>query len=138
EDEFAPGEFIPRTPAIAEAYAWGQELHKGQYRLSGEPYFETHCVWVAGFLDKLIGREAWTIAALLHDAVEDQGETLDAIRERFPGPLGEEVAYIVDGVTKISNPRDGRTREIETLRKLAQFRDPGVYLVKLADKSHNL
>ncbi|WP_322805812.1 HD domain-containing protein [Thermanaerothrix sp.] len=138
EDEFAPGEFIPRTPAIAEAYAWGQELHKGQYRLSGEPYFETHCVWVAGFLDKLIGREAWTIAALLHDAVEDQGETLDAIRARFPGPLGEEVAYIVDGVTKISNPRDGRTREIETLRKLAQFRDPGVYLVKLADKSHNL
>jgi len=138
EDEFAPGEFVPRTPAIAEAYRWGKELHKGQVRLNGDPYFETHCVWVGAFLDRLIGREAWTIAGLLHDAVEDQGERLEAIRERFPGPLGEEVAYIVDGVTKISNPRDGRTREIETLRKLAQFRDPGVYLVKLADKSHNL
>ncbi len=138
EDEFHPGEFTPRTPAIAETYRWGKELHAGQSRLSGEPYFETHCAWVAGFMDKLVGNEAWTIAALLHDSIEDQGETLEKIRTKFPGPLGEEVAYIVDGVTKISNPRDGRSREIETLRKIAQFRDPGVFLVKLADKSHNV
>ncbi len=138
DDEFHPGEFKPRTPAIAEAYRWGQELHAGQSRLSGEPYFETHCAWVAGFIDKLVGNEAWTIAALLHDSIEDQGETLEQIKAKFPGQLGEEVAYIVDGVTKISNPRDGRSREIETLRKIAQFRDPGVFLVKLADKSHNV
>lgn len=138
EDEFHPQPFVARTPAIAEAYRWGRELHDGQTRMSGEPYFDTHCVWVAGFLDRLVGNEAWTIAALLHDSIEDQGESLEQIKAKFPGKLGEEVAYIVDGVTKISNPRDGRSREIETLRKIAQFRDPGVFLVKLADKSHNV
>lgn len=135
---FNVSEFIPRTPAIAEAYAWGQKLHAGQKRLSGEPYFETHCAWVAGFIDQLVGNEAWTIAALLHDSVEDQGETLEEIRQRFPGSMGEEVAHIIDGVTKISAPRDGRSRELETLRKIAMFRDPAVFLVKLADKSHNI
>lgn len=136
--DFDHNNFEARTPAIAEAYRWGQELHAGQKRLSGEPYFETHCGWVGAYLDKLVGNEAWTIAGLLHDSVEDKGESLDRIREKFPGPLGEQVAYIVDGVTKLSNPRDGRSRELETLRKIAMFRDPGVFLVKLADKSHNL
>lgn len=136
--EFDPGDFQARTPAIADAYAWGRELHSGQTRLSGEPYFETHCGWVGAFLDRLVANEAWTIAGLLHDAVEDSGESLDRIRQRFPGPLGAEVAHVVDGVTKLSNPRDGRSRELETLRKIAMFRDPGVFLVKLADKSHNL
>ena len=136
--EFDPGVFHPRTAAITHAYELGRELHGGQLRYSGDSYFETHCVWVGGYIDKLVGNEAWTIAGLLHDTVEDQGETLDRIKAEFPGPLGEEVAFIVDGVTKISNPRDGRSREIETLRKMAQFRDPGVFLVKLADKSHNL
>src|SRR5574340_1463291 len=137
-DEFNVADFHPQTKAIARAYELGKELHAGQQRLSGEPYFETHCVWVAGFLDKLVDDEAWTIAGLLHDSVEDQGEPPERLNEAFPGALGEKVAYIVDGVTKISNPRDGKSREIETLRKIAQFRDPGVFLVKLADKSHNL
>ncbi len=137
-DEFEPGALIARTDAIAEAYRWGKELHGNQKRLSGEPYFETHCAWVGAFLDQLVGNEAWTIAGLLHDSVEDIGESLDQIRLKFPGPLGEEVAQIVDGVTKISNPRDGRSREMETLRKIAMFRNPGVFVVKLADKSHNL
>jgi GTP diphosphokinase / guanosine-3',5'-bis(diphosphate) 3'-diphosphatase len=137
-DEFEPGVFTPRTEAIAEAYRWGKELHAGQTRMSGEPYFETHCGWVGAFLDKLVGNEAWTIAGLLHDSVEDIGQSLEKIRDRFPGRLGEEVTLIIDGVTKISNPRDGRSREIETLRKIAMFRDPAVFIVKLADKSHNL
>jgi guanosine-3',5'-bis(diphosphate) 3'-pyrophosphohydrolase len=137
-EEFDPGEFVPRTHAIEKAYRWGQEVHAGQLRMSGEPYFETHCAWVAAFLDKLVGNEVWTIAGLLHDSVEDSGESLDRIKALFPGQLGEDVAYIVDGVTKLSNPRDGRSREMETLRKIAMFRDPGVFLVKLADKSHNL
>jgi guanosine-3',5'-bis(diphosphate) 3'-pyrophosphohydrolase len=136
--EFDFPRFIPRTPAMEEAYRWGQQLHAGQKRLSGESYFETHCAWVGGFLDRLIGNEAWTIAGLLHDAVEDEGGSLDQIRAQFPGKLGEEVAFIVDGVTKLSNPRDGRSREIETLRKIAIFRDPAVFLVKLADKTHNI
>lgn len=132
------GEFKPRTAHIAEAYRWGQKLHAGQKRMSGEPYFETHCGWVGAFLDRLVENEAWTIAGLLHDSVEDSGESLDQLRMKFPGPLGEEVAHIVDGVTKLSNPRDGRSRELETLRKIAMFRDPGIFLVKLADKSHNV
>jgi len=137
-NEFSPGEFVPRTRAMEEAYMWGKKLHAGQKRLSGESYFETHCGWVAAFIDRLVGNEAWTIAALLHDAVEDKGGTLEEIKQRFPGPLGEEVAYIVDGVTKLSAPRGGRSRELETLRKIAMFRNPGVFLVKLADKSHNI
>ncbi|MHB8135551.1 MAG: HD domain-containing protein [Anaerolineaceae bacterium] len=138
ENEFNPGIFIERTEAIKEAYRWGKELHDGQVRLSGEPYFETHCVWVASFIDKLVKNEAWTIAALLHDSVEDRDSNFSQIRDHFPGTLGEEVSYIVDGVTKISNPRDGSSRDLETLRKIARFQDPGVYLVKLADKSHNV
>lgn len=138
-DEFSIlGDFVPRTPAIARAYDLGKDLHKGQMRLSGEPYFETHCVWIAQFMDRLVENEAWTIASLLHDAVEDQGESLEAIQEMFPGILGKHIAYLVDGVTKMSNPRDGRSRELETLRKIARFRDPGVFLIKLADKSHNI
>jgi GTP diphosphokinase / guanosine-3',5'-bis(diphosphate) 3'-diphosphatase len=138
-DEFSrSGDFQPRTPAIAKAYDLGKKLHKGQLRLSGEPYFETHCVWIADFIDSLVQNEAWTISALLHDAVEDQGESLEEIQQLFPGILGKHIAYLVDGVTKMSNPRDGRSRELETLRKIARFRDPGVFLIKLADKSHNI
>ncbi len=136
--QFNPYQFEARTPAIAEAYAWGREIHAGQKRLSGEPYFEVHCGWVADFLDRLVQNESWTIAALLHDSTEDRGVTLDEIRARFPGELGERVAFIVDGVTKLSTPHNGRSRELETLRKIAMFRDPGVFLVKLADKSHNI
>jgi (p)ppGpp synthase/HD superfamily hydrolase len=138
-DEFdMSGVFELRTPAIAKAYELGKKLHKGQLRLSGEPYFDTHCVWIAQFIDRLVQNEAWTIAALLHDAVEDQGESLEEIQHYFPGLLGKHIAYLVDGVTKMSNPRDGRSRELETLRKIARFRDPGVFLIKLADKSHNI
>ncbi len=138
-DEFSfTGDFKPRTEAIAKAYELGKKLHKGQMRLSGEPYFETHCVWIAEFLDRLVENEAWTIAALLHDAVEDQVGSIEMIQSHFPGELGRNIAYLVDGVTKMSNPRDGRSREFETLRKIARFRDPGVFLIKLADKSHNI
>ena len=137
-DEFQVSEFVPRTEAIARAYEWGKKVHAGQLRLSGEPYFETHSAWVAAFVDKLVQKEAWTIAALLHDTVEDQGETFEEIKALFPGALGEEVAHIVDGVTKMSSPREGTTREMETLRKIAMFRDPAVFIVKLADKSHNM
>ena len=138
-DDFSNvGEFRPRTTAIAQAYDLGKKLHKGQIRLSGEPYFETHCVWIASFMDRLVQNEAWTIASLLHDVVEDQGESLEEIQREFTGVLGKHVAYLVDGVTKMSNPRGGRSRELETLRKIARFRDPGVFLIKLADKSHNI
>ncbi|MCE1253416.1 MAG: HD domain-containing protein, partial [Anaerolineae bacterium] len=94
--------------------------------------------WVAALLDRLVQNEAFTIAGLLHDSVEDDHCSLDDIRNHFPGSLGEEVAYIVDGVTKLGSPLEGHTRELETLRKLAIFSNPGVFLVKLADKTHNM
>lgn len=137
-DEIRLAEFRPRTENIARAYALGKDLHAGHMRLSGEPFFETHCVWIANFLEHLVANEPWTIAALLHDTVEDRSGSLDLIRQTFPGKLGEEVAYIVDGVTKLSVSRSGRSRQMETLRKIAMFRDPGVFLVKLADKTHNV
>lgn len=137
-DGFSVCDFVPQTPNIQKAWDWGKSVHAGQLRLSGEPYFETHCAWVASFVDQLVGKESWTIAALLHDTVEDQGETFEEIQSLFPGPLGEEVVHIIDGLTKMSNPRDGSSREIATLRKIAMFRDPAVFVVKLADKSHNL
>ena len=136
--EFKLDEFIPRTPAIAHAYEWGSKIHAGQKRLTGEPYFETHCGWVGNLVDQMAQNEAWTIAALLHDAVEDQDVTLEDIRAQFPGILGETIAPLVDGVTKLITSRDGRSKEIETLRKIAAYRDPGVFVIKLADRSHNI
>ena len=138
EKEFQLDEFHPRTAAIAHAYEWGRKIHTGQKRLTGEPYFETHCGWVGNLVDQMAQNEAWTIAALLHDAVEDQNVTLDDIRHEFPGILGETVAPLVDGATKLITSRDGRSKEIETLRKIAAHRDPGVFVIKLADRSHNI
>ncbi|NSW53053.1 MAG: HD domain-containing protein [Anaerolineae bacterium] len=138
EDELPIGDFKPRTEMMQRAFDWGRELHKGQIRLSGEPYFECHCGWVASLVDHLIGNEAWTIAALLHDAIEDQDVTLEDIHRKFPGPLGEEVGTIVDGTTKLITSRGGRSKEIETLRKIATFRNPAVFLIKLADRTHNM
>src|SRR5690606_16246793 len=88
--------------------------------------------------DTLVKIESWTIAAPLHDTVEHQGETLDDTRALRPGKLGADAAHIIDGCTKIRNPRAGASREMETLRKIAMFRDPAVFVIKLADKSHNL
>jgi len=136
--DYDASQFVPRTELISNAYNWGKELHAGHKRLSGEPYFETHCVWVAGYLDNLVHNETYTIASLLHDSVEDRQGTLEGIRSRYPGKLGEDVAHIVDGVTKLGSPPEGKSREMEALRKLVIFRDPGIFLVKLADKTHNL
>jgi (p)ppGpp synthase/HD superfamily hydrolase len=83
--EFHVEQFVPRTEAIARAWEWGKQVHGNQLRLSGEPYFETHCGWVAGFVDNLVHKESWTIAALLHDTIEDTGESLEKIKELFRG-----------------------------------------------------
>lgn len=137
-ESFHIGDFHPRTEQIRRAYEWGQELHKGQIRLSGEPYFDCHCGWVASLVEQLTGNEAWTIAALLHDAIEDQDATITDIINYFPAPLGEEVATIVDGTTKLITSHGGRSKELETLRKIASFRNPGVFIIKLADRTHNM
>ena len=123
---------------VERAYAFAEEKHAGQRRLSGEPYI-IHPVYVASILTE-IGIDAPTIAAgLLHDTVEDcEGVTLDLIRQEF----GDEVAMLVDGVTKLGKLdfTDREERQAETLRKmiLAMGKDIRVVLIKLADRLHNM
>ncbi len=109
--------------------------HRGQQRRSGEPYI-THPVAVAAILAEL-GMDTTTLtAALLHDTVEDTDFTLDQLREEF----GDDVASLVDGVTKLDRVAVGDRAQAETIRKMviAMARDPRVLVIKLADRLHNM
>ncbi len=122
---------------IREAYAFGEAAHQGQFRKSGEPYF-THPVEVAALLTEVHMDDATIITALLHDTVEDTGVTYNKIVEKF----GNEVAELVDGVTKLTNLElsSVETAQAENFRKLlmAMSKDVRVLLVKLADRLHNM
>ncbi|MCV6823257.1 MULTISPECIES: RelA/SpoT family protein [Halocynthiibacter] len=131
--------YNPNTDAekIAAAYAYGREMHKGQYRQSGEEYF-THPVAVAAILTEQQLDDATIITALLHDTIEDTKSTYTEIAERF----GKEVAELVDGVTKLTNLQlsSSETKQSENFRKLfmAMSKDMRVILIKLADRLHNM
>ena len=119
---------------IERAYAVAEEAHRGQKRKSGEAYI-THPVAVAQILADL-GIGAKTLAAaLLHDTVEDTDYTLDMLRADF----GEEVAMLVDGVTKLDKLKYGASAQAETVRKMvvAMSKDIRVLVIKLADRLHN-
>ena len=123
---------------VRRAYKFSEEAHKDKKRLSGEPYF-MHPVAVSVILTDLM-LDATTIAAgLLHDCIEDvDGVTVQSVAEEF----GQEVALLVDGVTKLRR-LDFTSREeaqAETLRKmfLAMAKDIRVVLIKLADRLHNM
>ncbi|GMA96980.1 GTP pyrophosphokinase [Pseudolysinimonas kribbensis] len=119
---------------IERAYAAADRAHAGQKRKSGEPYI-THPVAVAQILADL-GIGAKTIAAaLLHDTVEDTDYTLDQLRADF----GDEVAMLVDGVTKLDKLKYGDSAQAETVRKMvvAMSKDIRVLVIKLADRLHN-
>jgi len=119
---------------IERAYAAAERAHEGQQRKSGEPYI-THPVAVAQILAEL-GIGAKTLAAaLLHDTVEDTEYTLDLVRHNF----GDEVAMLVDGVTKLDKLKYGDTAQAETVRKMvvAMSKDIRVLVIKLADRLHN-
>ncbi len=89
---------------IQRAYQFAEKAHEGQKRASGEPYI-THCLAVAAILSELRVSPAMIIAGLLHDTVEDTDVTLADIRNEF----GDEIAQLVDGVTKLTNlPRVSR------------------------------
>jgi len=122
---------------IQKAYVYAASAHAGQVRLSGEPYL-SHPLAVANTLAGLGFDEATVCAGLLHDTVEDTKSTLEEIDERF----GEDVADIVDGVTKISLiPFDSKEEaQAENIRKmiLAMSHDIRVLMVKLADRLHNM
>ncbi len=121
---------------IESAYVFAEKAHEGHTRYSGEPYM-TH-VAAVGFKLAAMGMQPQTIAAgLLHDTVEDTTVTTNDIKEAF----GEEILFLVDGVTKLSSVRyHGTDRHNESLRKLfvAISQDIRVLIIKLADRLHNL
>ncbi len=122
---------------VRRAYAIAREAHEGQKRNSGEPYIE-HPVAVAHILLDLRLDPASIAAALLHDVVEDTSIT----REQIAHTFGEEVAHLVDGVTKLTVLENQTKEEAQagTYRKMfiAMADDPRVVLVKLADRLHNM
>jgi GTP pyrophosphokinase/guanosine-3',5'-bis(diphosphate) 3'-pyrophosphohydrolase len=131
--------YNPRCNAdlIRKAYAYGMKMHEGQMRKSGEPYF-THPVAVAAILTEQRLDDATIVTALLHDTIEDTRSTYAEIAQMF----GEEVAELVDGVTKLTNLQLSNTesQQAENFRKLfmAMSRDLRVILVKLGDRLHNM
>ncbi len=119
---------------IERAFEVAARAHAGQKRRSGDPYI-THPVAVAGILAELGMTPPTLAAALLHDTVEDTAYTLAEIRKEF----GEEVAMLVDGVTKLDKVTYGDAAQAETVRKMvvAMSRDIRVLVIKLADRLHN-
>ena len=122
---------------IEKAYIFSASVHQGQIRLSGEPYL-THPMEVCGILADMKLDAATLVTGLLHDTVEDTLATLEQIEEAF----GKDVAFLVDGLTKISKITLGNQeeRQAENFRKmiLAMSSDIRILLVRLADRVHNM
>lgn len=122
---------------LNRAYVYAMKAHGGQTRASGDPYF-SHPLAVAAILTQLRADPATVTTALLHDVVEDTDATIEDIRNLF----GDEIASLVDGVTKLSKIelKSGASKQAENFRKLvvAMADDVRVLLVKLADRLHNM
>jgi len=126
------------TKKFIKAFEFAEEAHRGQVRKSGRPYI-IHPVQTVINLLKLRGDEDSLIAALLHDVPEDTGVDISQIKKLF----GDEVAFLVDGITKLSKVyyrHDMEERQVESLKKLLihTAKDPRVILIKLADRLHNM
>ena len=123
--------------ALNRAYVFAMKVHGSQKRASGDPYF-SHPIEVAGILTGVKLDCATIVTALLHDTVEDTDATIEDIERLF----GEEIAQLVDGVTKLSRIelQSDHTQQAENFRKLllAMSDDIRVLLVKLADRLHNM
>jgi GTP diphosphokinase / guanosine-3',5'-bis(diphosphate) 3'-diphosphatase len=129
----------PKAPTnlITRAYLAAADAHRHQSRNSGEPYIQ-HPVAVAQIVAELGLDDVTVAAALLHDAVEDTGVTLDVVEADF----GAEVAAIVDGVTKLDRVQfdTKEAQQAATMRKMlvAMAKDLRVLIIKLADRLHNM
>lgn len=120
---------------LERAYDTAEKFHRGQMRKSGDPYI-THPLAVTTILADIGMTEPTLVAALLHDTVEDTPYTLDQLRKDF----GDEVALLVDGVTKLDKVKYGDSAQAETIRKMivAMSKDIRVLVIKLADRLHNM
>lgn len=121
---------------IGRAYRFAEQAHAGQTRKSGEPYFN-HALATAEMLQHWHNDEAAIAAGLLHDVVEDTAVTEENLKKEF----GDEIAFLVDGVTKLSRIKyRGTEAKVENLRKmiLAISQDLRVVFIKLADRLHNM
>ncbi|MDT0327293.1 RelA/SpoT family protein [Nocardiopsis lambiniae] len=120
---------------IERAYEVAAHYHRDQKRKSGDPYI-THPLAVATILAELGMQEATLAAALLHDTVEDTEYSLTELRADF----GDEIAELVDGVTKLDKVKYGEATQAETVRKMvvAMARDIRVLVIKLCDRLHNM
>ena len=120
---------------LERAYETAERMHGTQTRKSGDPYI-THPLAVTTILADIGMTEPTLAAALLHDTVEDTPYTLDQVRQDF----GEEIAQLVDGVTKLDKVKYGDSAQAETIRKMivAMSRDIRVLVIKLADRLHNM
>jgi GTP diphosphokinase / guanosine-3',5'-bis(diphosphate) 3'-diphosphatase len=122
---------------LRRAYAYSEQMHRGQARHSGEPYF-THPVAVAAILTEMRLDDATIATAILHDTIEDTKSTYGEIARLF----GAEIAELVDGVTKLTNLQlsSSEAKQAENFRKLliAMSKDLRVILVKLSDRLHNM
>jgi guanosine-3',5'-bis(diphosphate) 3'-pyrophosphohydrolase len=120
---------------IERAYEFAARLHRGQDRKSGDPYI-THPLAVATILAELGMNVETLCAALLHDTIEDTDYTLEELRRDF----GDDIAALVDGVTKLDKVKYGDAAQAETVRKMvvAMSRDIRVLVIKLADRLHNM
>ncbi len=136
---------INSTPLLQKALEYSIEAHKFQFRKSGEPYI-VHPILVASIVASISADESMTIAALLHDIVEDTPATVKDIKELF----GKDVAHLVDGLTKIDIIRDSELIPSHSNEKLvvsaltfrkmliASIEDVRVLVVKLCDRLHNM
>jgi len=124
-------------PLLRRAYEFSDRAHRGQFRESGDPYIQ-HCLNVAFILAEQHLDSATITAGMIHDVVEETDITLQQIEEEF----GEEIALLVDGVTKIGEMELKSTEEqqVEYYRKmlLSMAKDIRVILIKLADRLHNM
>ncbi len=122
---------------IEKAYIYSATVHQGQVRLSGEPYL-THPMEVAGILTDMKMDSATIISGLLHDTIEDTLTTKEQIEQEF----GKDVAFLVNGLTKLSRISFGsqEERQAENFRKmiLAMSADIRILMVRLADRIHNM
>ncbi|GAA2712418.1 MULTISPECIES: bifunctional (p)ppGpp synthetase/guanosine-3',5'-bis(diphosphate) 3'-pyrophosphohydrolase [Streptomyces] len=120
---------------IERAYQVAERWHRGQKRKSGDPYI-THPLAVTTILAELGMDPATLMAGLLHDTVEDTEYGLEDLRRDF----GDQVALLVDGVTKLDRVQFGEAAQAETVRKMvvAMAKDPRVLVIKLADRLHNM